>query len=191
MKIPKGSAKTPRPKRASDELYNARRRMKREAERLQRELPKASAGAKQGILQRIGELKDAIGKLYVEKFASGTKRGSVAQRKLIEKMLDTAVPRSHKSLKTQKAANEALKGKAGKRLMSYTESLWHGITDKDVRLKKIMDWLGVKKPNEIFDAFKAKTGIDLTEVPPDEPEKYDYYVRVASRAILRSTKRAR
>lgn len=186
MKIPKGSAKTPRPKRASDELYNARRRMKREAERLERELPKAGAGAKQGILSRIGELKDAIGKLYVEHFAGGTKRGSAAQRKLIEKMLDTAVPKSQKSLKTQKAANEALKGKAGKLLMSYTESLWHDITNKEERLKKVMDWLGVKEPTEIFDAFKARTGIDLTEVPPDEPEKYDYYVRITAKAILKA-----
>lgn len=186
MRIPKGSAKTPRPKRASDELYNARRRMKREAERLERESKKAGASGKDKLDRRIDALRKAADRLYVDRFVQGAKRGSDAMKAAIEKAVDKAYASSKLSLKGNKVTADALRGKAGKRLMSYTESLWHGIPDKDERLKKVMDWLGVKEPTEIFDAFKARTGIDLTEVPPDEPEKYDYYVRITAKAILKA-----
>ena len=59
-------ARTPRPKRASDEVYNARRRLRRQAERIEREAQQATGSAKEaalGFAKYLRQQAQATGKL--------------------------------------------------------------------------------------------------------------------------------
>lgn len=62
-------ARTPRPKRASDEVYNARRRLRRQAERIEREAQQATGSAKEaalGFAKYLRQQAQATGKLTKE-----------------------------------------------------------------------------------------------------------------------------
>lgn len=62
-------ARTPRPKRASDEVYNARRRLRRQAERIEREAAQATGSAKEialGFAKYLRQQAQATGKLTKE-----------------------------------------------------------------------------------------------------------------------------
>lgn len=62
-------ARTPRPKRASDEVYNARRRLRRQAERIERESAQATGSAKEialGFAKYLRQQAKATGKLTKE-----------------------------------------------------------------------------------------------------------------------------
>lgn len=62
-------ARTPRPKRASDEVYNARRRLRRQAERIEREAAQATGSAKEaalGFAKYLRQQAQATGKLDKE-----------------------------------------------------------------------------------------------------------------------------
>lgn len=59
-------ARTPRPKRASDEVYNARRRLRRQAERIEREAAQTTGSAKEaalGFAKYLRQQAQATGKL--------------------------------------------------------------------------------------------------------------------------------
>lgn len=62
-------ARTPRPKRASDEVYNARRRLRRQAEHIEREAAQATGSAKEaalGFAKYLRQQAQATGKLTKE-----------------------------------------------------------------------------------------------------------------------------
>lgn len=62
-------SRTPRPKRASDEVYNARRRLRRQADRIEREAAQATGSAKEaalGFAKYLRQQAQATGKLDKE-----------------------------------------------------------------------------------------------------------------------------
>lgn len=70
-------ARTPRPKRASDVVYNARRRLRRQAERIEREAAQATGSAKEialGFAKYLRQQAQATGKLTKEQRQSALDR---------------------------------------------------------------------------------------------------------------------
>lgn len=180
-----------RPKKQSDEIYNARRRAKRAAARIEREAAKQqqTGKAKAATESYVQALREQIAKTYVRKGESnvearraaraldvqtmgkGTLTSEQRQNVIFERQLNLAGAGMPSTLaKTPEAAQAAVKI-----FYKATQSVWQGLAPQD-RNKAIMAHLGVATLQEAYlevlrrnpQAFRDALGITKPITSTDE-----------------------
>lgn len=163
-----------RKRKPSDDVYNARRRMKRQAERYRKQAASTSPGKAARLQQQAKYLESQAQRLY--KGADTPAR----QKKLIAESYSTL-----EGLKKDKAkrrdieAREIMKTNAGKRIYAATTSIWED-SDYPTREQALIEYFGVDDLMGVIELFEEKLGGALYE----DMESRDAYEQVALQAIL-------
>jgi hypothetical protein len=178
---PQAQVRTPRPKRPSDEVYNARRRLKRAAERLLRKSQaepddtagkvlkgyaqyllqqakptgKLNAEERQGALERLGRLREKVGK-DIEGGFRVQRRNSILMQQLNAagtEGADSAISERQKDVFW--AATKGLwpSGSNVPRNERYDKILEHFYSDDTTDAKDFRAWLEEKKGTNAQDSF--------------------------------------
>lgn len=179
-----------RKRKASDEIYNARRRYRRKAQRLVKQAAQAASPAEANRLktQAAGLYEQAVS-LYED---SSSKRAKAHGMQQLESELDPYIIQSRTSKKTgdKRAAilgasraalessevspDEAAKailsrGNIGSRFYAGTREIWEGRTGEDIN-QAILDYYGADNMMQVLEQLE-NAGIDLY-TPEEQSEVY-------------------
>lgn len=155
-----------RAKRASDDAYNARRRFKRQAERLEREAAKAGGSYGDRLSNVAAELRDSANMLYKGK-------GDYRQD-LIRKS------RSVRSMSEERQTDILLSSNIGSRIYAGTVELWQD-ADVNGREDAIVKAFGVKSMLDVLKLLERELGDML--YADDTSENYNNAVLAIMRLI--------
>ena len=129
-----------RRKRASDEAYNARRRLKREAERLERQAAKSEGSFSERLQSVADELRDKANMLYANKEKPGEYRQDLIRQS-----------QSVRSMSEERQIDILLSSNLGQRIYAGTKNLW---IDKDPN----------EREDAIVKAFGVRTILDVVKI---------------------------
>lgn len=194
-----------RARKLGDDVYNARRRFTRRAERLMKEAQKTTgAAAQRKREQAIRNLQDAS-KLYekerdrvkfdkkmkdkygvdlsdVEMITNPKKRGQ-----LVNESFDVTGKASR-----ERAAREIMSSAGGKRIMASTSDIWskavkvnaegETVIDTSLAYALIKQHFGANDMMDVIEIYERRFGPTLYENPDDE-ERYKEIVRAATEYI--------
>lgn len=161
---------------ASDKLYNARRRLFRQADSLERQAAKLEAD-KHGsdalagsYRQRAESLRSQANSLYASKITEGTglKRGSAAYTRQLEQATREAIAREV-DFKEWKRKEEftirSLSGEGGRKFYAATSDIWNrpGIVSYRQRNQAIMDYFGEDSMQDVLKKMEEGTGNNYLE----------------------------
>lgn len=178
---PQPQVRTPRPKRPSDEVYNARRRLKRAAERLLKKSqaePEDTAGKvlkgyaqyllqqakptgklnkeeRQGALERLGRLREKVGK-DIEGGFRVQRRNSILMQQLNAagtEGADSAISERQKDVFWASTKGLWPSGSNVPRNERYDKILEHFYSDDTTDAKDFRAWLESKKGTNAQDSF--------------------------------------
>lgn len=158
-------------KKESDILYNARRRMLREATRAE----------KSGDIKTAMEYRSKAEGYKASVVAKGLKRNTAEYAAAISQAAQRATRESiglTKSGKSrEKIAKAMLKGNAGSQFFASTVELWHKPGEKlpyEQRLDRIVKGMGARDLLEAIEILERGTGVSLAESGNTRPvERYD------------------
>lgn len=133
-----------RAKRASDEAYNARRRLKREAARLERQAGRASGSYADRLMNVAQELRDKAGQLY--------KRDDRDYRADLIRQSESV-----RSMSEERQTDILMSSNIGSRIYAGTRELW---IDADVneREEAILKAFGVKSLLDVLKILEKQLG---------------------------------
>jgi hypothetical protein len=184
-----------RAKTQADEIYNARRRAKRAAARIEREAAKEqlTGRAKAAAESYVQSLREQIAKTYakgrdsaeakraarvldVQTMGKGTKTAEQRQNVIFERQLNLAGAGMPSTLAKTPATGQA----AVKIFYKATQNIWQGLDPKD-RNKAIMARLGVTTLKEAYlhvlrhnpEAFRDALGLNFPIMDTDEEEFFE------------------
>lgn len=194
-------ARTPRPKRASDEVYNARRRLRRQAERIEREAQQATGSAKEaalGFAKYLRQQAQATGKLTKEQRQSALDRLNrireqtkgvtydpfkVRRRNaiLMQQINAAGTEGAESSISERKkdvfwAATKGLwpKGSNVPRNERYDKILSHFYTDNTTDAREFRAWLEEKKGTNAQESFgDLQLVYEYITEELNDPSRYD------------------
>lgn len=192
----------PRAKRASDELYNIRRRLKRAAERFERQADNAGSSTdKRQLLKSAEALRTSAQSMYVRNITTG-RAGSSERKRDISRTVRENDESSKRYLAgaqklTQDKAREQMKesilhSTAGSDFFAATVDIWRG-TDYNAReetvlerFKEIYPDVPVRDILDVMEWFSQNTGIDYFDLGYDEESSDDerYLARSRSGMLL-------
>lgn len=165
-----------RAKRASDEAYNARRRLKRQAERYKKQAAASSPGKASRLEQQAKYLECQASRLY--------KGADTAKNQMrIRAQSYSALQKNRKDVGKRRdiEAAEIMKTNVGAKIYGATVSIWQDskYTDRNVAL---MEYFGVTDMMGVIEAFEREFGEDLYK--DDDSPLYRPSEMLALRAIL-------
>lgn len=192
----------PRAKRASDELYNIRRRLKRAAERFERQADTAgSAVDKRQLLKSAEALRTSARSMYVRNITIG-RAGSTERKRDISRTVRENTESSKRFLVGQQKldpnkAREQMKDSimrstAGSDFFAATVDIWRG-TDYSKReetvferFKELYPDVPVRDILDVMEWFSRNTGTDYFDLGYDEESSDDerYLARARSGMLL-------
>lgn len=165
-----------RAKRASDEAYNARRRLKRQAERYKKQASTASASKASRLQQQAKYLESQASRLYQGKDTAKNQARIKAQSY-------SALQGTRKDTQKRRdiEAAEIMKTNVGAKIYGATVSIWQDSKYGD-RNRALMEYFGVTDMMEVIEAFEREFGEDLYK--DDDSPLYRPSEALALRAIL-------
>lgn len=186
-----------RAKRASDELYNIRRRFNRAAARYEKQAVKAEGREARELLKAAANLREQAQQYYVQSFTNA-KRASTQIKKDIAEQVSRGRERSLEQLaNAAKTADEnrerlidnILSGSSGDAFYAATVQLWRG-TDYYKRKETIVEEFNKRMPEDqqardvldVVDYLQEQSGIDYLSPTLDEESSDDDRYRVRARA---------
>ena len=161
----------PRAKRASDVVYNARRRLKRQAERLEKQASQTT-GTESARLRALAETarnraQATYGQSYTMKEAQNLLRKTASS-------LASASSETNTGIRTEEESISLMSTRVGSRILAATESLWRGVPYNQ-RLDAIMTAYGVTSVSDLITRFEELSGGTLYD--DERPkERYDSIV---------------
>ena len=182
-----------RAKRASDETYNARRRYRRQAQRLLRKAESSTGATKARY--------ESMARAATEKAAASYAKGQKAQgqvRNLMQKLGTTqpkepmnadelktfkersynALQKNQRALTKQKIASSILTGNVGSRFYAGLKPIWGKDAESRANPNKaILDYFKADNLLEVLQQIE-QAGIDIYS--PEDPEKDGYTNRALS-----------
>jgi hypothetical protein len=173
---------------ASDKLYNARRRLFRQADSLERqaakmETQKGASDALAGSYRtRAAELRSQAQSLYASNVTKGTglKRGTEAYTRALEQATQEAVQREINPKtwrKREEMTIRSLSGEGGRKFYAATSDIWNrpGVVSYRQRNQAIMDYFGEDSMQGVLEKMRSGTGVDYMERDTElnEWERYE------------------
>ena len=126
--------------RASDDAYNARRRFKREAERLEKQAAKSEGSFSERLQSVADELRNKANMLYANKEKPGEYRQDLIRQS-----------ESVRSMSEERQIDILLSSNLGQRIYAGTKNLW---IDKDPN----------EREDAIVKAFGVRTILDVVKI---------------------------
>ena len=165
-----------RAKRASDEAYNARRRLKRQAERYKKQAATASASKASRLQQQAKYLESQASRLYHGK-------DTAKNQARIQAQSYSALQGTRKDTQKRRdiEAAEIMKTNVGAKIYGATVSIWQDSPYAD-RNKALIEHFGVSDLMGVIELFEREFGEDLYK--DDEDPLYRPSEMLALRAIL-------
>lgn len=165
-----------RAKRASDEAYNARRRLKRQAERYKKQAATASASKASRLQQQAKYLESQASRLYQGK-------DTAKNQARIQAQSYSALQGTRKDTQKRRdiEAAEIMKTNVGAKIYGATVSIWQDSPYTD-RNKALIEHFGVTDMMGVIELFEREFGEDLYK--DDDSPLYRPSEMLALRAIL-------
>lgn len=144
--------------RASDDAYNARRRFKREAARLERQAGRAFGSYSERLKNAAEELRKKASNLYHD-----PERGYRAD--LLRQS------ESVRSMSEERQTDILLSSNIGSRIYAGTRELWIDESDPNLREQRILEAFGVQSMLDVLKILEKQLGETLYS--EDTTENYD------------------
>ena len=166
-----------RAKRASDEAYNARRRLKRQAARMRKQAASAADGAYAGRLRALADeaLKQAQ-ETYFNRETKQYRAGAVREAERLASHFDVA--------DEDIQADILLSSPIGSRIYAGTVEIWRGIEDYNKREDAILKAFGVKRMADVIKLIEKQLGEALYNT--DSDERYNIAVLTIMQMVARN-----
>lgn len=162
-------------KKQSDMLYNARRRILREAAREE----------KKGNIEHAAELRSQAESYKAKNVTKGIRRNDPAYAAAISRAAQKATSESKKYLKSrkdrEKLAHQILRGNAGAQFFASTVELWHRPGEVgasyEQRYKRIIEGMGATDLLDAIEKLEAGANVSLVDAAnAPTSERYDTLV---------------
>lgn len=144
--------------RASDDAYNARRRLKREAARLEKQAGRASGSYAERLLNVADELRDKASNLYYN-----------PEREYRADLIRQS--ESVRSMSEERQTDILLSSNIGSRIYAGTRELWIDEQDPNMREERILEAFGVSSMLDVLKILEQRLGEILYS--EDTTENYD------------------
>lgn len=173
----------PRAKRESDEMYNARRRISRRIDRLEKRAENQTGAERERTRIEIGQLKEAREKTYVKSDATPEQR-----EQIVKESYGTLQGAGEEALK-EREADAVLKSYVGKRIFAGTVDIWQSGGTYRERLAKIMDFFKVKTKAALVDMMDKLLGESLYSRGDDDQDSRYRVASMKLRLVARKMER--
>lgn len=147
-----------RAKRPSDEAYNARRRLKREAARLEKQAGRASGSYSERLKNVAEELREKASNLYYNP-EQDYRRDLIRQSESV------------RSMSEERQTDILLSSNIGSRIYAGTRELWIDESDPNMREERILEAFGVSSMLDVLKILEKRLGEILYS--EDTTENYD------------------
>lgn len=144
--------------RASDDAYNARRRLKREAARLEKQAGRASGSYAERLRNVADELRDKASNLYYN-----------PEREYRADLIRQS--ESVRSMSEERQTDILLSSNIGSRIYAGTRELWIDEQDPNMREERILEAFGVSSMLDVLKILEKRLGEILYS--EDTIENYD------------------
>lgn len=156
--------------RTSDDAYNARRRLKREAARLEKQANRATGSYSERLQSVADELRSKAANLYADK-----ESGKGYRKDLIRQS------ESVRSMSEERQTDILLSSNIGSRIYAGTKELWIDEEDPNLREERILEAFGVSSMLDVLKILEKQLGDILYS--EDTTENYDSVTLAIMRLI--------
>lgn len=187
----------PRAKRASDELYNIRRRFKRAAARYEKQAQQAEGREARELLKAAANLREQAEQYYVPNFTNAERASKQLKQDIVKQVARGRQPSLEQLSSAAQTAAEnrqrlidnILTGSSGAAFYAATVQLWRG-TDYADRQRTIVEEFNKRMPEsqqasdvlDIVQYLQDASGVDYLSPTLDEESGEDDRYRVRARA---------
>lgn len=146
--------------RTSDDAYNARRRLKREAARLEKQANRATGSYSERLQSVADELRSKAANLYADKESGKGYRSDLIRQS-----------ESVRSMSEERQTDILLSSNIGSRIYAGTKELWIDEQDPNMREERILEAFGVSSMLDVLKILEKQLGDILYS--EDTIENYD------------------